>query len=985
LANDRVVKVSLTAQVSNYLAGMEKARQATAAAGSEAEKAARAVEQQNQAMQSAGRGLLVVGAVAIAATALSVKAAIGWETAWTGVTKTVEGTPAELAKVEEGLRSLAKTLPASHDEIAAVAEAAGQLGIKTASVTAFTKTMIDLGETTNLSADEAATSLARFMNVMGTAQEDVGRLGSAVVELGNNYATTEAEIVMMSQRLSGAGRQIGLSEGEVLGLATALSSVGIEAEAGGSAISKVMIDIASSVDSGGERVAMFAKVAGVSAQEFTQQWEKDPGEALAGFVTGLGEAELQGESTLGILEELGITEVRMRDALLRSAAASDQFSEAMATGNLAFEENNALTLEAAKRYDTVESKLLVMKNRVTDAAISYGEVFLPAVSAAADGIGELANFLGDMDPVMKTVVATVVTLGGVAAITGGIFLLAVPKIAAYQASLQILSLSTMPLVANSAILMQSRIAASAAALGRMSSFMMGPWGVAIVAAAAGLMLLKDAFEEGQPEADRLVVALKQTTSAAEMLRLASKRGDFETFWQGDYLDSLDDIGALMDEITGNGFMDFMTTDFDKTGGIDSLKRYGEAIGTLASTDLPAATAEFKQLVESQELTAEQQGKLLDLMPEYKKKLVEQAEGLDINVSSADEAANKNELLKIALQGVEEPALTAKDAALAAADGYLAAANRAKEMDDNLQGLITSLMEANGVNRDASAANIAYQQSLDDVDAEIQKITEGTEGYARTLDITSQAGRDNRSMLDDLAQANEDAAKAQFELDGDTQRYEQTLIDGNQAVYDRAFAIDGNAASARLLADDIAAVPTKTELEILLDIQKAKDNVVEMERQIKTFTQKWANTPITFDLFLNSSGGDRALAASAARYTAQANAYLGKADGGILPGAPSSVDNMLIRAASGEFVTNAASTADPANRRALEFMNNGGSIQGYANGGFVQPQYVPNGGGSSSTYSTSGDTFNASFQLSAQSGRSVSEQAFEAARRMKIRR
>ena len=48
----------------------------------------------------------------------------------------------------------------------------------------------------------------------------------------NNFATTESEISTMSLRLAAAGTQIGLEESEILGLAAALSSLGIEAEAG---------------------------------------------------------------------------------------------------------------------------------------------------------------------------------------------------------------------------------------------------------------------------------------------------------------------------------------------------------------------------------------------------------------------------------------------------------------------------------------------------------------------------------------------------------------------------------------------------------------------------------------------------------------------------------------------------------------------------------------------------------------------------------
>ena len=120
---------------------------------------------------------------------------------------------------------MAKEMPESVEEISGVAEAAGQLGIKTKSVAGFTKTMVMLGDATNLSSEEAATSMARFANVTGMSQKNFDKLGSTVVALGNNMATTEKEIVEMATRISGAGSQVGLSEAQIMSFSAALSSV----------------------------------------------------------------------------------------------------------------------------------------------------------------------------------------------------------------------------------------------------------------------------------------------------------------------------------------------------------------------------------------------------------------------------------------------------------------------------------------------------------------------------------------------------------------------------------------------------------------------------------------------------------------------------------------------------------------------------------------------------------------------------------------
>ena len=125
-------------------------------------------------------------------------------------------------------------------------EIAGQLGIATESLTEFTETMINLGVATNLSAEEAATNLAKFANIVNMADYGTDgisnweRLGSVVVDLGNNFATTEADIVEMATRLASTGSLVGLTESQIMALATAMSSVGIQAESGGSTMAKLL-------------------------------------------------------------------------------------------------------------------------------------------------------------------------------------------------------------------------------------------------------------------------------------------------------------------------------------------------------------------------------------------------------------------------------------------------------------------------------------------------------------------------------------------------------------------------------------------------------------------------------------------------------------------------------------------------------------------------------------------------------------------------
>jgi len=376
-----------------------------------------------QTMQETGRSMTMISAGALAMGAAALKVGIDYESAFAGVRKTVDATEAEFGVLSDGIRQMALEVPASAASIASVAEAAGQLGVQTPNILDFTRTMIDLGVSTNMTAEEAATSLARLANITQMPQTEFQRLGSTVVALGNNFATTEGEIVEMGLRIAGAGHQVGMTEPQILGFSAALSSVGIRAEAGGSAISRVMIQMAGDVAAGGKNLETFASVAGMSTDQFRTAFEEDAAGAIIAFVEGLGGISAAGGDVFGVLEELGMSEVRVRDALLRAAGAGDLFREAIELGSVAWQENTALTTEAAQRYQTTASQIQILKNHLSEIAIALGATFLPLLNQAIQGLQSFAGFIsGSVVPAVNALPAPLktfaVTLGAVTAVAG---------------------------------------------------------------------------------------------------------------------------------------------------------------------------------------------------------------------------------------------------------------------------------------------------------------------------------------------------------------------------------------------------------------------------------------------------------------------------------------------------------------------------------------------------------------------------------------
>lgn len=345
-----------------------------------------------------------VSAPLIASAGFALKAAIDYETAFAGVKKTVDGTPQQFDKLSASIREMAKEMPSSAVEIANVAEAAGQLGVPIGAIKDFSKTMINLGVSTNLSSEEAASSIAKIGNIMQVSGKDLGtwsgHFGAAVVDLGNHFATTERDIVEMTNRLAAGGKLAGLTTPDILGLATAMSSVGIEAEAGGTAMTQTLTGIGKAVSGVGEnakeKLEIIAQTAGMTAEQFSTAWKQKPVEALQAFIKGLQRSHDEGKNMDGILEDLGMKGIRQSNMLKSLALASDRMGEAVSRSNSAWKENSALTNEASKRYETTESQLKIFKNQVTDLAIEFGGPLLKAMNSGLQAVKPWISKLADM-------------------------------------------------------------------------------------------------------------------------------------------------------------------------------------------------------------------------------------------------------------------------------------------------------------------------------------------------------------------------------------------------------------------------------------------------------------------------------------------------------------------------------------------------------------------------------------------------------------
>lgn len=364
----------------------------------------------------------------------SINAYRDFESAFAGVKKTIDDTRFKEYSVtwddlSNAIKQMAQETGISAEEIAGVMEVAGQLGVELGdggkNIIEFTRQMTMLGVATDMTAQDASLSLARFANITGLfntttdeSAKNVEGLGSAITALGNNFATQEAEIVNMSTRLASAGTVSGLTAQEILALATAMSSAGIRAEAGGSSMSTTLTNLEQIVqgvaENAEEKLETLGYISGMGAAQFAETWKNDPIKAIEAFIRGLGNVNTEGESMVLFLDELGMKSIRQSNMLRALALSADNMSEALQVSNETWndayagtEKGSALVEEFNKRLETMDSRLNMLNESWKDVKREIAEILLPLVEKIIEKLKELIDWWKGLDDTTKSLIVNV--------------------------------------------------------------------------------------------------------------------------------------------------------------------------------------------------------------------------------------------------------------------------------------------------------------------------------------------------------------------------------------------------------------------------------------------------------------------------------------------------------------------------------------------------------------------------------------------------
>ena len=352
-----------------------------------------------------------------------------YETAFTSVERAMQldfGDEAGGAKqLKDEFIRLSEVTPIAFEELSRIATLGAQMGIGAQGIVQFTETVSQFAAVTGISADTVAQKFGKIAELTNLPTDQFDKLGSAVTFAGVNAVATESDILTLSESIAAVSSQVGMTTPDVVGLGTALSSVGIPAEQARGVFTRVFADIDRAVATGGKSLDAFASTAGMSGKDFSAAWGQQ-GKSYDVFRAMLGGINSAADLTKAF-DKLGITETREINTLTRLANNLNVVDSAMTDAAASFGDGRFLLQSFSKTTDNLDSKLTIFRNNLKSLGEQFGQNFGATLKNLLDVSSDFVKLLKDMStsPVLQFLSSlSFVSIGVVGAYTGMVAILA---------------------------------------------------------------------------------------------------------------------------------------------------------------------------------------------------------------------------------------------------------------------------------------------------------------------------------------------------------------------------------------------------------------------------------------------------------------------------------------------------------------------------------------------------------------------------------
>jgi TP901 family phage tail tape measure protein len=342
-----------------------------------AQQAERNLSRERYALYDVAAAYTAIAAAAGSVIRVLAGTAIDFERSFVNVERTTEFVSAKIGAAAESakrdLKSLASEIPVTFGQITEIATIGNQLGIAQGSLTSFTETVSKFSATTGVSVESTAMSFGRVGELLDVAAQDYEKMGSSIAFAGVNAVATEEQILSVTREIATTAKMAKFSTADVIGLSTALSSLGIAPEAARGSIIRTFAGINKVISEGGNGLQQYASIANMSAEEFASSWQTNGEVAFRAFLGGLQNLSDQGKNLDSVLRGIGMKNVRDIQTIQKLGDNYDVYVSSLKDANQGYEEGTFLANAYSKIQDTVAAKLQVMSNNFANLFDELGQ------------------------------------------------------------------------------------------------------------------------------------------------------------------------------------------------------------------------------------------------------------------------------------------------------------------------------------------------------------------------------------------------------------------------------------------------------------------------------------------------------------------------------------------------------------------------------------------------------------------------------------
>ena len=940
---ERSVKVTLAADISQYVAQINKASAVTEAAskkigdavgpsgasgklkgfGAEMGRATNFVRTHDQQLRTVSTGMLAFGAAAAVGVGMAVKTYADFDEQMSHV----KATGADAAQNIDALRKAA--MDAGRDfgqftgrDAAEGIEELSKAGVSAADILGGALTgALSLAAAGTINVGEAAEYTSKTMAQFQLQGRDAGHISDVLAAAAGKAV---GEVGDFGQALAQTGlvaNQYGVSLEETVGTLALFAQNSLIGSDAGTSMKAMLLQLAQPTK---------------QAQKALDAYNISAYDAQGQFVGMEGLAE-QLQERLGKLSQeqqnAALKTIFGADAIRAASLLMREGGEGVRRWTEDVSESGYAAQVAATKMDNLKGDLAALGGSWENLMIGMGE---GANSPLRNAVQSLTGFVDKLGETPSAVQSFAI---GAAAITGGAALVAGGLMKGVTAAVELHD-SWRTLVTDSpklagafkgaaiaagiyaAALITAQVAESVIGDERMVTNLEGTVN-ALLAAAKAAEGLDAALTSPDP------FQYVRTTQAVndELDKMFRKRdgsaiyADVDTL--GKALDQLGNKGGFQRALDGMGKFTTgllgLTTAEEKMAG--QVAAIDEGLVHLVNNGAPErASVAFAQIAEQARQNKVSYDSLLQLFPEYQRSLEAQANQLEVTGLSAEDY--------VKWMGGDIPAAVAQAAATARQSGkdISGLANITEDSAAASKAAAEAALDLRDAYLGAASAALQLSGSEMGLEAAIDDATASLEENGETLDIGTEAGRANRSALDGIAAAALNLIDSQIKTGASNETLAATTEKSRAAFIKAATQMDMNATEAAALADKYGLIPSQVTTNVDLNgADKAIADASRVQRAIDALTGKTIYVTTVYD----STG--------AVRSNVKGNEQM-KASGGSVWGAGTSTsDSIPAWLSNGEFVIRTAAARAIGYDR-LEWLNRTGELPRFANGGQVGGTY-----------------------------------------------